>query len=431
MRIKEEFKKSGYFWRPSEPDRKLPGTLSISDGGNIELEVLHQLDDMSPPFRDVKFGGFDGGGNRIVGVIENNDIVNNKMVTLENCYYTRLGSGSLATSLIHADTVFIGVTSYDEDDTPLFNSLTFSVEGIEEWFGRRAFNVDPQIEEGARTISKPPPAEVSFGLDNNGMRLLIKFVGSEMVTIPEYRMSQKTYFTLISQEPCKLEQEPCKLDDFILAAQQITYFLCFATDQTVSLDSMSATLDNQDIGDGKTRAISIDIYRPTWPYSKNEPKIDPYGMLFGFEKIQNDAEGVINNWIDAYEKITPAFNLYFLAKMGLQTYLEERFLALAQGLEAYYHDDRKLREKIKEFIEPFEVIGDEDKRGKLVNEIVNTRNYLTHHNPKKESKASKGKDLGTLCLKMEWLFQHHFLQLIGFSREQIDTLLTKGRFTRR
>ena len=425
MRIKEEFKKLGYFWRPSEPNKRLPGTLSISDGGNIELEVLHQLGDMSPPFSDVRFGGFDGGGKRIVGVIENNDIVNNKMVTLENCYYKSLGSGSLATSLIHADTVFIGVASYDEDDTALFKSLTFSVEGIDEWIGRRFFNVDLQNEEGTRTISCQPPADVSLCLNNNGMRLLIKFRCSEVMTIPEYRMSQETYFTLISQEACKL-------DDFILAAQQITYFLCFAMNQTVSLYNMSATSGNlrQDIGDDKTRAISMDIYRPTWPYSKDEPKIDQYGMLFGFEKIQNDAEGVINNWIEAYEQRASAFDLYFLAKMGRQTYLEERFLALAQGLEAYF-DCYYFRDNVKAFIEPFkEVIGDEDKRD-LEKEIVGTRNYLTHRNPEKESEASKGKDLGTLCLKMEWLFQHHFLQLIGFSREQIDTLLTKGRFTRR
>ena len=189
------------------------------------------------------------------------------MVTLENCYYKRLGRGSLATSLIHADTVFIGVKSYDEDDTALFKSLTFSVEGIEEWFGRRAFNVDLQSEEGTRTISCQPSADVSLCLNNNGMRLLIKFCCPEVMTIPEYRMSQETYFTLISQEPCKL-------DDFILAAQQITYFLCFAMNQTVSLYNMSATSGNlrQDIGDDKTRAISMDIYRPTRPYSKDRAK---------------------------------------------------------------------------------------------------------------------------------------------------------------
>ena len=413
MRIKEEFKKLGYFWRPSEPNKRLPGTLSISDGGNIELEVLHQLGDGSLPFSDVRFGGFDGGGKRIVGVIENRDILNNKMVTLENCYYKRLGRGSLATSLIHADTVFIGVESYDEDDTALFKSLTFSVEGIDEWIGRRFFNVDLQNEEGTRTISCQPPADVSLCLNNNGMRLLIKFRCSEAMTIPEYRMSQETCFTLISREACKL-------DDFILAAQQITYFLCFAMNQTVSLYNMSATSGN----------LRQDIYRPTWPYSKDEPKIDEYGMLFGFEKIQNDAERAINKWIEAYEQKASAFDLYFLAKMGRQTYLEERFLALAQGLDAYF-DCYHFRDNVKNFIEPFkEVIGDEDKRD-LKKEIVDTRDYLTHHNPEKESKASKGKDLWPLCLKMEWLFQHHFLKLIGFSRGQIDTLLTKGRFTRR
>ena len=32
-------------------------------------------------------------------------------------------------------------------------------------------------------------------------------------------------------------------------------------------------------------------------------------------------------------------------------------------------------------------------------------------------------DLWNLCVNMELLFQLHFLQLIGFSREQIDSLL--------
>ena len=45
MRIREEFKKLGDFWLPSAPDRKIPGTLSISDGGNIELEVAGLFND--------------------------------------------------------------------------------------------------------------------------------------------------------------------------------------------------------------------------------------------------------------------------------------------------------------------------------------------------------------------------------------------------
>ena len=40
MRIKEKFKKLGYFWLPSAPDKKFPGTLSVSDGGIIDLEIV-------------------------------------------------------------------------------------------------------------------------------------------------------------------------------------------------------------------------------------------------------------------------------------------------------------------------------------------------------------------------------------------------------
>ena len=80
------------------------------------------------------------------------------------------------------------------------------------------------------------------------MRLLIKFGCSEVVTIPEYRMSPKTYFTLISREACKL-------DDFILAAQQITYFLCmvwcwvllYLSCKRVLMESVASTVFDRDL----------------------------------------------------------------------------------------------------------------------------------------------------------------------------------------
>jgi hypothetical protein len=40
LRVKKEFKKSGYFWLPSFQEKKIPGTLIITDGGEIELEAV-------------------------------------------------------------------------------------------------------------------------------------------------------------------------------------------------------------------------------------------------------------------------------------------------------------------------------------------------------------------------------------------------------
>ena len=138
MRIKEEFKKSGYFWLPSTPDKKAPGTLSISDGGHIELEVIEWFGDGV----EVSFNADLKPIERIVGSIEEGE-----PVTLDGCSYKKSPSlrslplssllsltGSPMKSLIHVRRVFTGVP-YDEGKIPLFNTLTFSVEGIDEWVG--------------------------------------------------------------------------------------------------------------------------------------------------------------------------------------------------------------------------------------------------------------------------------------------------------
>ena len=92
MRIKEEFKKLGYFWLPSAPDRVIAGILSISDGGNIELEAIGLFDDgeifLSDELKPI---------GRIVGHIEEDGLV-----TLNDCYYKtgKMNFGGISKSLI-------------------------------------------------------------------------------------------------------------------------------------------------------------------------------------------------------------------------------------------------------------------------------------------------------------------------------------------
>ena len=147
MRIKEEFKRSGYFWLPSASSEKVPGTLSISDGGNIELEVVGPL---------IAFGDY---VKRIVGQIERD-----RFVTLDNCRCeSREDSYGIKKSFIRVNRAFIGA-KYDEGEIPRFDSLIFSIEGIDEWVGISGINVDYHFEEqhfnhiisAAREYSTPP-----------------------------------------------------------------------------------------------------------------------------------------------------------------------------------------------------------------------------------------------------------------------------------
>ncbi len=453
MRIKEDFKKSGYFWLPSVPGRKIPGTLSISDGGNIELEVIELFDpSLNAIYND------DDNLKRIVGIIEEDGCV-----TLDNCFYKQKNisfGGISKKSLICVNKAFMGV-AYDEKESICFNTFRFSVEGIDEWVGISGINVNCQYENEftTATITYLPQEEISLNL-NNGMQLLITFSW----TIPGYpdkkeaKITQKTYFKLLSAEAREL-------DDFISIAHRIGTLLCFAIDEVVCLEHITATSDNlsQDIGNGNSRVVTIKIYYPSILFSKDDSKINLHRMLFGYIQVKNNAEKVINNWIDAYDKIDPALNLYFSTKLGAHKYLEGKFLALVQGLETYHRristeklmDEEKfkklveeiiskcpeenqqwlkgrlmhgneinLRKRIKSIIEPSkDIVGTKNEQSEIISRIVDTINYLTHYDESLKSKAADGKDLLLLCYKMEAFFQLHFLQVLGFTQEEIKSVL--------
>ena len=105
----------------------------------------------------------------------------------------------------------------------------------------------------------------------------------------------------------------------------------------------------------KPGRVSIEICYRSLPYSKDEPKIYPRKMLFRFAQIRDNVERIVNNWIEAYDQIHPALNLYFSTKTGAQKYLDGKFLALAQGLETYHRriSNEKLMDEgeFKEFVE--------------------------------------------------------------------------------
>ena len=125
MRIKEELKKSGYFWLPENENKKIPGTLSILDGGKIELEVVGLFDESI----ETLDGNYDL--RRVIGHVEKDGFV-----TLEDCFYKskNIAFGGISKSTVHVHKVISGV-AYDKDEAITFNTVSFTVEGINEWVG--------------------------------------------------------------------------------------------------------------------------------------------------------------------------------------------------------------------------------------------------------------------------------------------------------
>ena len=456
MRLKEEIKRSGYFWLPSASEKKIPGTLHISDGGKIELEVVGLFDGTV----GEQDSAIDDRGEfeRIVGQIEKHGLV-----TLDGCFYKNgpIFFDGVSKAQLHVSKALLGIDYADNE--LLFNAFHFSVEGLDEWVGLSGINVDYQSEKPSVIIKYTPLEEVSLNLDN-GMKLLIKFLmippGSPHIR--EAKIIQKTYFKLVSQQERPIE-------DFLSVVHKVTTFLCFAIDKTVCINPITATSTTscRNINTGESEpAPPISLYYESLPFTKDEPKIGWYHMLFRYQDIRERAEQIINNWLQAYDKFEPALNLYFGVTTGELQYLDTKVLALAQGLESYhrrtsdetrmaksnfeslrqtlkaqcpeehrkwlseklnYGNELSLRQRLQRIVEPLkEFIGDKNQQDKLIASIVDTRNYLTHYDESLKSKAASGDKLIHLYYKMEAIFQLCILQELGFTQTEIESILDKS-----
>jgi len=445
MRIEEEYIKTGYFWLPEQQENKIPGILTIKDGGYIELEVVGLFDESI----DALNGEDDL--SRIIGHVEKDGLV-----TLDNCFYAEknISFSGISKSKIRVNRVLSGI-AYNKDVEITFNSLSFSIDCFDEWVSISGINVQNDWDNQTAIISYKPPEKISYSLDN-GMQLEICFAYTlpGFPNITEAKITQRAYF--------KLSSETLKpLGDFTEIAYKLTSLMCFAIDTTVSLKNLTAR--SMEINKGNSSPVPINIYYRSNPFSEKSPKKSWHEMLFNYGAIKINAQDIFNNWLNAYETLSPALNLYFSTKTGAQKYLDGKFLALAQGLETYHRrtSDEKLMSKedfrllvdsvknncpeeniewldsrlmygneinlgkrLKKIIEPFkEYLGSSRERKKLLRKIVDTRNYLTHYNEDLKDKSAEGKDLWLLCQKMEVIFQLHFLKVLGFSDNEIKNVI--------
>ncbi len=417
MRIKEEIKRSGRFWLPSKPEREIDGTLTISDGGTIKLDLMQPIDTNLESI----FGPTEG-LNQIIGHVEKDG-----PILIDRCYSQQKRTNITHGRVMGGDVILADrlLTSFPYDENPnlQFNTFSFSVEGIEEWVGISGIKVEDNLEN-ALTISYKRPSNLDFEL-RNGMQLYITFAYTPPILpiVRNAEVIENTYFKLVSEDSCGL-------DEFISVANMIAGFLCFVMNEIVSIDNMSTTSESlqQDFGDGRTYPITVGVYNPTWPYAENEPDINQLDMLFKFTDYQQRFESMINLWIENYDEISPALELYFRTKTGTVPSLNMHFLTLIQGLEAFHSltgNKMPLRDRIEQLTDPFEKYMCGDRRPGMIDKIVKTRNYRTHLNPELEQESAKGQLLNFLCIKMNVLFRLQFLKLIGFTVQEIDDIIDK------
>lgn len=436
---------------PEEPETKWPGTLHISDRGEVKLNLIGLLGkalDVALDRRSLK---------RVVGIIKNS------MVTLDNCYYCTgsIHFGGIAQSVIKAQFAYIGA-GYGTNEEITFSKLDFSLEGLDEWLSITGVKVEHHWDTKSATIQYSPPKEISLQLPGDfGLVFTFRWTLPGAGKIKEAGVTQRAYISLRSRNARPI-------NDFLTLMPKISNFLCFAIDKTISIDSVRAYSEalTTEIGGGQKSKIPVSIYYESIPDSDVKPSISSHDMLFQYRHIAQELEKVLENWLANYEISEPAFNLYFAARSGAYRYIDGAFLSLAQGIETLhrrnsdktvmpegeftqlvrmllevcpnnrkkwldgrltYANELSLRQRLNEMIEPFQhFFGSRSEAQKFISRIVDTRNYLTHYDKRLCASVKTGTDLWRLCMKLEALFQLHFLRLIGLEVQYINRLVDQN-----
>lgn len=453
MRIEENYIKHGYFWLPENKDIKIPGILSISDGGRAELEIIGSFGEKNGFNYDEMYD--DMYLKRIIGLVEDNELI----ILNKCCYIQKYISlnENITKSKISSDQVFAGLESIDNEDIT-FNTFSFSVDCLDEWVNEKAFKVNRDYKNKTISIIYNNPNKKTLVLEN-GMKLDLNFSYStpKIPIITEAKITQRTFFTLNSEEPCNI-------DLFISLAHKISHLISFAVGETVSIKNVSARKYKENDESLQYYPQETKIFYRSTTYTNNIPKCLAWDMLFNFNTIKDNTEEVFNKWINAYENLSPTLFLYFSTKNNSINKIESKFLALAQALETYhrrlsdeklmaddiyesllseiinscpkehknwlygrlkYGNEITLSKRLKKIIEPFkEYFGNNEQRQKLIKKIVDTRNFLTHYDKSLIDKsANSGRELYILYYKMEIILQLNFLQMIGFTSEDIKNIV--------
>ena len=172
MKIKENINTTGNFWLPPFPNA-VRGTLSISNEEGIVLEVDQHISPENMAILPNLFNPNSPPLGKVFGHIQEYGFV-----ILDGCQSKtdslNLNLGALRSSrVISVDRVFTGFPAF-QNEIPPFNSLTFSIEGIDEWVDISGLNTDHTPGERSVTISYNLPEKILFNLAGD-MQLEVEF----------------------------------------------------------------------------------------------------------------------------------------------------------------------------------------------------------------------------------------------------------------
>lgn len=418
----EDFQVKGFWWLP-EKEEHVPGILFYKQD-KIELELMGTLESnermfMEPTNQDIVWGRSDKG----------------EEFTLFSAYSNGVSASfpGYATESYQVNSFLVGGHFHQMNDIQ-FSYCSFAPTYLSTWFKRNVFlqettydQTDHFVRDRKITYTRPSAFKYYIPSINSHIEEghLTKFSG---VLHEEINWSSKSILYITPEHSQSMEW----FKENIFSLREL---LILFIGSTVYFEQIEF------IGKEEIREGNSETYRPRYKYfqsqdkSKFKPEFKEKDILVKFSHIEENFNNILNSWFEKRNTLDTVRTLYFTDYYIEKDYLHKTFLNTIQILEIYHRhvyegklfeedyynqnvaqlinyaksslpedfvqtiekklkhgNEYSLNKRLKEIINSLEkdsklsLIGNSDNRDRFIQQLVDTRNYLTHYDKSEKKK---------------------------------------------
>ncbi|MCX6830517.1 MAG: hypothetical protein NT028_00035 [candidate division Zixibacteria bacterium] len=453
MKIPSDYR--GVWWLPSNPEKRITGTLRPIDDGDCVLDVLGSFQDQ-PAFNHLFQSEI------ILGHSENGT-----KLTLYKCFESscNINSSGFQSSKLEPRAVFVG-GHFASPAEVTFRSVSIHYSHVDEWANISGFKINSDWNSRTVTVSHSIPESVEVTIPDLGTVFIdVRPTWPALCAVQkEATIVQKTYVRIQPKEPLQIES-------FFEVMHRIEQFLSLAVSDAVCPLQMSGLSDRvTETYNGKVTYPGIEFYYKPANALERQTSIPPHKMLFIHKEVADKFPEYLATWMAKAETLGPVFDLYFGTLYNPRMYLDQRFLSIIHAIEAFhsrtygglwmlkqdyepiyntlvnsipdgvsqdhrrsldarlkYGNEFSLRKRLKETFDTWKDILQDfiPKENEFIEHVVDTRNYLTHHDESLKTRVAEGEDLYRLTEKLRLLAEACLLGTIGFQADTIKALFKR------
>jgi hypothetical protein len=421
----DNFEYRGHWCLPENPERKVAGTVRFKSTEGIFLELSESLSGEFGTGVDELFKP-----KLILGVSENG----RSMTLFQTAQVGRVSSKVEDPALFYANYLFLGTHFRSESDIR-FSSLSVNFTYFEEWMEHATFKSRPlSVDKVVADYS--PPEEVEVGVQKIDARIRIH---SDLRSNGDWLRSVEWVhtglLTIIPNEPRDFSWYRNVLDSF----QNLMTLLVGKPVYPKLVSARTHTDEFHEWAPGMPKRERVELFlhqdfrTPASPRRSVHQSTITEEVLLPLPSIAPDLPQILNTWFREAEILGPIYEVFFGALYNTWSYPQSEFLSLMQAAESFHRKTRankyvgeeKYEELLREIVGgiPESVPNDLKSRLKdmlkygneyslrksireladsmpgreiisehpdFVNEVVETRHYLTHLNEELKDKALHG-----------------------------------------